>query len=346
MDEPLTYEELTRSDASITIATSVSNDDPVSKVRTHAIAFTWNNYAESDVEKMKAWIKDQCDYGCFSQEVSSTGTPHLQGYLHFENARFYPNQKLRKFANSKIHDAIARASPIQNRNYCSGLHVKKGNTLNPTFWEFGDVPVQGGRTDWKQALEQARDVGVYAALEAQPHLIPNVRALERVRQLSRTSKMRKMNVIVLHGPTGTGKSYAAWSAFPDLYTKPDGQWWDGYDGQKVVLLDDFNGDVPITTLLKWLDPYPLQLPIKGAFVAAQYETVIITSNRPPYEWYPSCDRKHVDALYDRLRVIPPKTIYTQEDIHEYAHCEENIRQTRWKERSLQTTQSCTPEGCP
>lgn len=347
MAHPLTYEEIsgTSDGVSITDTTSVPKArEGVSRHRTHAIAWTLNNYTEDDIKRCRAWIKDQCDYGCFSQEVSKKGTPHLQGYMHFKNPRDYPNGPFRKLLDRRVHDAPARAGPEKNREYCSGLCEKKGNTLNPTFWEFGDIPKQGSRTDWREALEMARDVGVYAAVEAQPHLIPNIRALERVRQISRTSKMRKMNVIVLHGPTGTGKSYAAWSAFPDLYSKPDGQWWDGYDGQKVVLLDDFNGDVPITTLLKWLDPYPVQLPVKGTFVAAQYETVIITCNRIPYEWYPSADRKHVDALYDRLRVIPTKTIYTQEDIHEYAH-QTDVRQERWKERTS-TPPSGSPEGSP
>lgn len=300
--------------SSITMATSVSVSEPTRKQRTHAITFTLNNYTNDDIQKVMLWIQDQCDYGCFSQEVSETGTPHLQGYMHFANARSYPPTAFRKLLERRAHDEVARGSPMQNHDYCAGLCEKKGNTLNPTFWEFGDVPAQGSRTDWSQALAQVQQVGVYAALEAQPHLIPNVRALERVRQLSHASQMRKMNVIVLYGSTGTGKTLAAWSAYPDLYSKPDGTWWDGYDGQEVVLLDDYDGHIPLPTLLKWLDRYSLQLPIKGGFTAARYTTVIITCNRHPEHWYPSAHPEHVRALMRRLRVILEKESFSIQDI--------------------------------
>ena len=50
-------------------------------------------------------------------------------------------------------------------------------------------------------------------------------------------------------------------------------------------------------MLKVLDRYPLSLPVKNGFTPALYDTVIITSNKPPHEWY----RKGLGALARRIQ---------------------------------------------
>lgn len=284
-----------------------------SRVRTQAIAWTLNNYTEEDIQNLKDYIKNECDYGCFSQETGESGTNHLQGYHHYANQRSYPNKAFRSVCNNRVHDDVAHGTPTQNRNYCSGLCEKKGNTLNSTFWEHGEVPQQGSRTDWALALEQVKNGSVAEAIETQPHLIPCISALQRFKQISQRSTHRNVNVIVLVGDTGTGKSRSAWEAYPELYSKPAGQWWDGYNGEKVVLLDDYDGEIELSTLLKWLDRYPVQLPVKGGFTPAVYETVVITSNYTPEHWY--CESKHLKALKRRFTTyLVGKSIYTVEDI--------------------------------
>lgn len=42
----------------------------------------------------------------------------------------------------------------------------------------------------------------------------------------------------IHGLSGTGKTRAVLDAFPGAYPKPRTQWWCGYQGERVVLLDD------------------------------------------------------------------------------------------------------------
>lgn len=44
----------------------------------------------------------------------------------------------------------------------------------------------------------------------------------------------------IYGPTGTGKSSWARDHYKDsLYVKLPNKWWDGYSGERTVLIDDF-----------------------------------------------------------------------------------------------------------
>ncbi len=71
------------------------------------------------------------------------------------------------------------------------------------------------------------------------------------------------------------------------------QWFDGYDGQDILLLDDFAADqVPFQDLLRWCDIYRITLQVKGAIAHAAWRYVIITSNFTPeacFSNYTNCD---------------------------------------------------------
>lgn len=188
--------------------------------------------------------------------------------------------------------------------------------MNPTFWEFGDAKKQGQRTDWETAHEMLKaGESVTAVIEAQPSLLPCQRALREVAMLLLKPKHREVNVTVLWGGAGTGKTRYAYEHYPDIYSKPIGQWWDGYTGQKQILLDDYYGYLPYSELLRVLDRYPYQVPIKGGFVQAQWDTVIITSNTPPEKWYKglwtAALRRRLNNIFqlESIDGIPSQTPY-------------------------------------
>lgn len=73
---------------------------------------------------------------------------------------------------------------------------------------------------------------------------------------------------------------------PDTqYWKQRSQWWDGYEGQPVVVLDDYYAWLPWDTLLRICDRYPLLVETKGGQANFVPKTVIITSNTMPHMWY-------------------------------------------------------------
>ncbi len=96
------------------------------------------------------------------------------------------------------------------------------------------------------------------------------------------------------GPAGSGKTRAVWDSVPShesvypvpVHTSP---WFDGYvPGQHtVMLLDDYYHNWPVTFLLRLLDRYPMQLPVKGSHVNMGKVAIYITSNIPLEQQYPN-----------------------------------------------------------
>jgi hypothetical protein len=81
------------------------------------------------------------------------------------------------------------------------------------------------------------------------------------------------------GPPGTGKSLAARSNYgDDIYLKAQNKWWDGYTGQKIVILDDMDSDCLSHHLKIWTDRYACTGEVKGGTINLQHERFIVTSN--------------------------------------------------------------------
>lgn len=112
------------------------------------------------------------------------------------------------------------------------------------------------------------------------------------------------SVIVYWGRTGAGKTRAVYDNLPTqdiIYPHPGGQWFDGYDGQPIVLFDDYGGsEFKITYLLKLLDRYPMRVPVKGGFVSWTPTEIYITSNKDPRTWYSNANPEHVAAMFRRF----------------------------------------------
>lgn len=105
------------------------------------------------------------------------------------------------------------------------------------------------------------------------------------------------NVIVITGPTGTGKTRWAIERHPDAYIKPDNcKWYDGYDGATTILLDDFYGWLPYSHMLRIADGYRVTGETKGGVVPLRHNTLVITSNREFRKWYSF----EMDALRRRV----------------------------------------------
>lgn len=176
-----------------------------------------------------------------------------------------------------------------------------------------DIPLTpsaaGARSDLEQACEAVRRGGVAAAAaEAPSTFVRYSRGLERYAyEVNRAAGggYREVRVAVLVGATGCGKTRTAHELFGDgIYTLDhaggDVLWWDGYSDQDVVLIDDFYGWAKYHVLLRWLDRYPVRLPVKGAFAHGSFTKVIITSNVIPRNWYSVTKFPNIHALERRI----------------------------------------------
>lgn len=100
-----------------------------------------------------------------------------------------------------------------------------------------------------------------------------------------------LKIITIIGPPGCGKSYAIAKLFPTA-----GRWIKGNNGHwfcntksDVMVFEEFSGQIDLQSMLKYLDPYPLALEVKGGTEPAMYRLVIITSNTEIKDWYTTAD---------------------------------------------------------
>lgn len=135
-----------------------------------------------------------------------------------------------------------------------------------------------------------------------------------------------VKVYVLYGDPGTGKTFSAINTFGksgDYFkldctsTKYGSLWFDGYEGQKVLVLDDFDEGVCSVSFLKnLLDKYKLRLQVKGGHTWAAWDTVVITSNQHPRIWWQGLTDTNIAALKRRITCIRHYTamgVYQQVD---------------------------------
>ncbi len=110
---------------------------------------------------------------------------------------------------------------------------------------------------------------------------------ERVRKIPKVIDNKE--VIVIIGPTNSGKSQWVHDNVADLFCPPIqnaiSNWWNGYAGEESVLLDDFSGRMPLEDFLRLLQKWPEALPTKGAHVRVTARQFFITTQEHPWTWY-------------------------------------------------------------
>nr|WCR62206.1 MAG: replication associated protein [Circoviridae sp.] len=94
---------------------------------------------------------------------------------------------------------------------------------------------------------------------------------------------RPVRVIWLWGPTGSGKTrYAIEHAGDEYWISNHSEWFDGYWGQKTVILDDLRASTyKFAFLLRLLDRYPMMVQIKGGWEVWNPEVIYITAPERP-----------------------------------------------------------------
>lgn len=267
------------------MATSVPQTSVPGKMRN--VCFTLNNYSEVDVSRLQQ-LEQAVSYLIFAKEVGELGTPHLQGYIEFENPRS-PGKGFKNFKSlmGECHFERRKGTAKQASDYCEFADYPVCQVRNEWVHKYGELSRQGERIDWQQATTQIIDEGrdIVDVVADQPHLLPAIRALERLKSLAIQPLEREVHVTWLYGSPGSGKTRYIWDNYLNVYSKPSGNWWDGYNGEDVLLLDDFDAEIPFQELLKVLDRYKYRVPIKGGYIGARWSKVFITTNAHPDTFY-------------------------------------------------------------
>lgn len=233
------------------------------------------------------------------ERCPKTGNEHWQGYVQVaKKARMKAVQTI--LGDEKCHMEMAKGSPEQNKNYCT----KEDSRMEGPF-EFGVMSGKGTRTD----LQTAGKLACEGKWEEIPDttLVRYARGLEKLVVIRNKPKVREMECTILWGPTGTGKSHTANEMLPNAFWKPAGSWWDGYKGEKEVVIDEFDPEKHnVNDVLRWMDKWPLSVPIKGGFVPYNVERLVITSHFDPENWY----GERRAEIRRRAKIILLCTLYT------------------------------------
>lgn len=222
-------------------------------------------------------------YLCFQREkCPKTGKLHWQGF--------------------GVNRKAARIKGTQQNIGCPGAHIEKRkgaveeavayckkpeSAVPDTFKEFGSLEgIQGKRTDLQRACLHLMSGGEMKEIEPTT-FVKFHKGFYALKNLHMSNALREVRVDWYWGPPGCGKSKLAYEECPDAFWKaPGNNWWDGYDGQKTVIMDDYDDKwFTRAELLRITDRYPLRLPVKGSFTNAEFTRVIITSNFSPRQLY-------------------------------------------------------------
>lgn len=254
--------------------------DSVKDWRVRHACFVINNYDCTEITKAKAW--GQVRYACMGYEkCPTTGTPHLQCYIEYKQQVWVSTMKnmiSQKCAH--IEPRYANSSPEQAAKYC-----KKDDD----YHEWGEISHQGKTSELTAVVEMITD-GLPLRQVARTYPEQYVRFHKGLRAL-KCELIEPRNelpeVIVYYGETGVGKSKLAREITEDSYVwgPENDKWFDGYQGEKHVIFEEFRGQLPFGQMLRLLDRYDCKVQYKGGMCEFAGNKIVITSPVHPKYWY-------------------------------------------------------------
>lgn len=286
----------------------------VRKARTTAVAYkywmvTINNPTDDDLNKCRIVADEHAVYSVFAKEVGESGTPHVQGFVALKQRmrltglkKLLPRARLDACKGSTFSASMYCKKGEQSHAEWDELNVKGPNFgKNADFVETGDINLCNDAKRGGAAKRNNRDMA--AAYDqvvelAKKHRFEDIDAGMMLRYHASIKRIAQDHPVKLadlpfktgywyYGPPRTGKSRTARAehAHCGFYDKPCNKWWDGYRGEDVVIIDDFdtNHKVLSTFVKRWTDHYSFPAEMKGTTVQVRPLKVIITSNYTPEE---------------------------------------------------------------
>ena len=243
---------------------------------------TLNNYTEEDIE----WLRKlECSVCVCSKEISETGTPHLQFCITFK--RSYSKAAVCKL-HPKVHWEFQDC--VQDMNYC---RKREGELII----DVDNRKKRGCRTD----IEEMKKIVVET--NSMREVVQAATSVQSVRMAELWLKYHEPKRPISPAPavnwrwgkTGVGKTRFVWEnhGVDEVYTPTSYKWWEGYDGHKIVLIDEFRPNwCTFGQLIRLLDRYPYTVETKGGSRQIQATLWYITSSKPPKDIF---DPLHFDA---------------------------------------------------
>lgn len=246
-------------------------------------------------------------------ERGNTGNRlHLQGYLQCRSPQRF--SRLHRLLDPRLALDESHGSADANLAYCT-----KEDTRVDGPWQAGTMVGQGKRSDL-DALKESIYAGKSDAYLWENHFscmakyrnvattcrAVRIRAATAGTPAGSEPPLKPLSVYVYWGLPGSGKTRRA--IYESDYgvlcsATKDRIWFDNYEPGRDIILDEFDGEIPINELKRLLDVYPVELPVKGSHVPRDCKRIFVTSNIDPINWYPTVDRVHRDALFRRFTAV-------------------------------------------
>jgi len=268
-------------------------------------------------------LSTEVNYAAWCLEVGEQGTPHLQGYIWFNKKvhakhvnKTYFLAKPDTHPNGSACLTKINGTVIHCLNYIKreGRHADKPGLLDGP-WEHGD------RSLVVEERSHARSVKFYETREElanDPDAQANYGNIMRQHNDRQLLKKRSWHTrfICLWGDTELGKSefFKAVKKFcfvPNNYrvfevqkchtgSKSATLWFDGYDGEEVIFVDDYANTFSVTLFKDLIKAHPIHLPSKGAKVPMLAKYVFVISNYAPRTWWHNVPEHHKKAAMRRM----------------------------------------------
>lgn len=230
--------------------------------RSRGFCFTINNPTSWDDHDIDT-LKGQAEYIVIGKEHfgPNEGTPHYQGYVRFKSQRTFTRvQQLLP----RAHIEIQKGTATEAAEYCK----KDGD-----FEEWGTPPKSRGESTkemWKSVIKWAEDGQVDRIKEEYPHIyFLHIKRIEGLRVRNPLTLQGELQHEWWYGPTGCGKSHKLWQVYPEHYQKNLTKWWDGYNNENTVAIEEMDPDHGkyLGHYIKiWCDRYPFSPEMKGGFL--------------------------------------------------------------------------------
>ena len=265
--------------------------------------FTVNNPMEGDVPD-EYGDESVFEYIVIGKEKGKDGTPHLQGYCVVRKQKRLTGMK-KLFP--RAHLEIARGTPKEASDYCKkdGLYVEYGN--------LPETAAEKSSERMTEIWESAWDLAKQGKIDEIPAWmrISYYGALKRIQKdyPQPVQDLDDVCGIWIHGKSGSGKSHTARAKYSPFYDKPLNKWWDGYQNEPNVILDDLNEKqaVWIGPLLKrWADRYSFPAEQKNTTIQIRPKRIIVTSQHMIHELFQG---KEAVAIHRRF-----EQVYQRQDV--------------------------------
>ncbi len=299
-------------------------------------------YTREHIKETLSCFKS-CVYWCASDEVGEGGTPHVHIFFACASAVRFSTVKSR-FEGG--HFEIAHGTCSQNRDYVFKLgkwetDKKHETNLPETHEEWGEMPVerQGQRNDLADLYDMVRGGMTNAEiLEANPSYITVFDKLDRVRLTilgDRFRQLRRENIHItyIQGPAGCGKTRYVRDKYGDVnvYSVDDYRKhpFDSYNGEDVLLLDEYRNSFSLGYFLKVTDVYPLHFSTRYCDRYAAYTRVFIVSNWVLEKQYADICREDKESYSGFLRRIHDVMVWENGAFKIYTTAEYLKRDTKF-----------------